>query len=105
MRIVPPFPVGPVAQWLEPAAHNGLVAGSSPAGPTNPPRGPLFSNRFGTTVEKVWECALAFCLRLKVFHPKAVAEVVREFGEVVTNWRDLRAVFPAIDQSIVGQEI
>jgi hypothetical protein len=25
---------GPVAQWLEPAAHNGLVAGSSPAGPT-----------------------------------------------------------------------
>ena len=29
------FPKGPVAQWLEPAAHNGLVAGSSPAGPTN----------------------------------------------------------------------
>jgi hypothetical protein len=28
-------PAGPVAQWLEPAAHNGLVAGSSPAGPTN----------------------------------------------------------------------
>jgi hypothetical protein len=27
-------PEGPVAQWLEPAAHNGLVAGSSPAGPT-----------------------------------------------------------------------
>ena len=26
--------VGPVAQWLELAAHNGLVAGSSPAGPT-----------------------------------------------------------------------
>jgi hypothetical protein len=25
---------GPVAQRLEPAAHNGLVAGSSPAGPT-----------------------------------------------------------------------
>ena len=28
-------PFGPVAQWLEPAAHNGLVAGSSPARPTN----------------------------------------------------------------------
>jgi hypothetical protein len=28
-------PVGPVAQWLEPAAHNGLVAGSSPARPTS----------------------------------------------------------------------
>ena len=27
-------PSGPVAQWLEPTAHNGLVAGSSPAGPT-----------------------------------------------------------------------
>ena len=26
---------GPVAQRLEPAAHNGLVAGSSPARPTN----------------------------------------------------------------------
>jgi hypothetical protein len=29
------LPAGPVAQWLEPAAHNGLVAGSSPAGPTS----------------------------------------------------------------------
>jgi hypothetical protein len=28
-------PIGPVAQWLEPAAHNGLVAGSSPARPTS----------------------------------------------------------------------
>jgi hypothetical protein len=27
--------VGPVAQWLEPAAHNGLVGGSSPSRPTN----------------------------------------------------------------------
>jgi hypothetical protein len=26
--------VGPVAQWLELTAHNRLVAGSSPAGPT-----------------------------------------------------------------------
>ena len=29
-----PRSAGPVAQWLEPAAHNGLVAGSSPARPT-----------------------------------------------------------------------
>ena len=28
-------PAGPVAQWLEPTAHNGLVPGSSPGGPTN----------------------------------------------------------------------
>ena len=27
-------PEGPVAQWLEPAAHNRLVGGSSPSGPT-----------------------------------------------------------------------
>src|SRR5262245_6560902 len=27
---------GPVAQWLEPAAHNGLVGGSNPPGPTRP---------------------------------------------------------------------
>jgi hypothetical protein len=27
-------PAGPVAQWLEPAAHNGLVPGSSPGRPT-----------------------------------------------------------------------
>jgi hypothetical protein len=26
--------VGPVAQWLEPTAHNGLVGGSNPPGPT-----------------------------------------------------------------------
>ena len=39
--LIPPFrsnsaprAAGPVAQWLEPAAHNGLVAGSSPARPT-----------------------------------------------------------------------
>ena len=25
---------GPVAQWLEPTAHNGLVGGSNPPGPT-----------------------------------------------------------------------
>src|SRR5262245_2001749 len=29
-----PACVGPVAQWLEPAAHNRLVGGSSPSGPT-----------------------------------------------------------------------
>ena len=29
-----PAVVGPVAQWLEPAAHNRLVGGSSPSGPT-----------------------------------------------------------------------
>ena len=28
--------MGPVAQWLEPAAHNGLVGGSSPSRPTTP---------------------------------------------------------------------
>src|SRR5579871_6236741 len=36
---------GPVAQWLEPAAHNGLVGGSSPPGPTT-----LFNDRQRGTV-------------------------------------------------------
>jgi hypothetical protein len=30
-----PERIGPVAQWLEPTAHNGLVGGSNPPGPTN----------------------------------------------------------------------
>jgi hypothetical protein len=41
-RLNRPLAAGPVAQWLEPAAHNGLVAGSSPAGPTK-----KFSNLSG----------------------------------------------------------
>src|SRR5262245_46191046 len=42
---------GPVAQWLEPAAHNGLVAGSSPAGPTN-----VFNSSEGCDIaaESLW---------------------------------------------------
>src|SRR5271166_2491873 len=40
-------PIGPVAQWLEPAAHNGLVAGSSPARPTIVPFIPCFHCGFG----------------------------------------------------------
>src|SRR5215471_5402303 len=30
-----PSAAGPVAQWLEPAAHNGLVPGSNPGRPTS----------------------------------------------------------------------
>jgi hypothetical protein len=39
VRVGLPAPerIGPVAQWLEPTAHNGLVGGSSPPGPTSPP--------------------------------------------------------------------
>jgi hypothetical protein len=40
-------PDGPVAQRLEPAAHNGLVAGSSPARPTTPSFRPLSFNALG----------------------------------------------------------
>jgi hypothetical protein len=36
VRVGLPAPerIGPVAQWLEPTAHNGLVGGSNPPGPT-----------------------------------------------------------------------
>ena len=39
---------GPVAQWLELAAHNGLVAGSSPAGHTTDPFAGLGRSAAGT---------------------------------------------------------
>src|SRR6266702_487121 len=60
----PAAAAGPVAQWLEPAAHNGLVAGSSPAGPTNeinylsilifstPPEIPTGSGTISTQITK-----------------------------------------------------
>ena len=35
--------LGGIAQWLEQAAHNRLVAGSSPAAPTKPYIKPIFS--------------------------------------------------------------
>ena len=38
-----PWRIGPVAQWLEPTAHNGLVGGSSPPGPTTHSPGLLVS--------------------------------------------------------------
>lgn len=37
-------PVGPVAQGLERAAHNRLVVGSIPTGPTRPPYNLNFSD-------------------------------------------------------------
>src|SRR5262249_55871411 len=41
---MPRPPLGPVAQRLEPTAHNGLVGGSSPPGPT------LFNDLSGALV-------------------------------------------------------
>jgi hypothetical protein len=41
---------GPVAQWLEPAAHNRLVAGSNPAGPT------IFNNLCGPSPADLEDC-------------------------------------------------
>gem|GEM_PF-5114661 len=43
---------GPLAQWLEPTAHNGLVAGSSPAGPTT--YRPSLQVRLILTSVKTW---------------------------------------------------
>ena len=40
LRFIPrERPVGPVAQWLEPAAHNGLVGGSKSLRPTKSSQG------------------------------------------------------------------
>lgn len=40
------FRAGPVAQWLEPAAHNRLVGGSSPSGPTNLHKSLILNDNF-----------------------------------------------------------
>src|SRR5262245_27178327 len=45
--------IGPVAQWLEPTAHNGLVGGSSPPGPT------IFNAFGGARCSIVRECSLS----------------------------------------------
>ena len=37
---------GGIAQWLEQAAHNRLVAGSSPAAPTKKPFGAIFLSQY-----------------------------------------------------------
>jgi len=44
---------GPVAQWLEPAAHNGLVGGSSPSRPTIHSANSVFSTR-SCFVPRIW---------------------------------------------------
>ena len=59
--------VGPVAQWLEPAAHNGLVAGSSPARPTNKSMILLYFSFFdelpracGTGAQECWSLGASY---------------------------------------------
>ena len=54
----PAAPGGPVAQWLEPAAHNGLVAGSSPAGPTTQFKGSASHPKFGAVIHSQIVCDL-----------------------------------------------
>ena len=57
---------GPVAQWLEPAAHNGLVAGSSPAGPTNTIGGHFLHcwKSLSVTADRAWlRCSRLLRLR------------------------------------------
>ena len=56
---------GPVAQWLEQSAHNALVGGSSPSGPTKPPE----KSKTSKTRRRTFEacdilCLVATCLRV-----------------------------------------
>jgi hypothetical protein len=68
---------GPVAQWLEPTAHNGLVAGSSPAGPTtHSRRTAIFRYRYG---KRAWRA---------VFMLGRVSALV----SAVVGWLDRRPV-------------
>ena len=53
VRLPAPERIGPVAQWLEPTAHNGLVGGSNPPGPT------IFNAFRVRTLLIVRECSLS----------------------------------------------
>jgi hypothetical protein len=89
---------GPVAQWLEPAAHNGLVAGSSPARPTNKIKN--LQNRFicwatdlatETLLLTNRQCCLVLIVRREVAividdHLFARSEEVRDLA----RWQPLR---------------
>ena len=44
--------IGTVAQWLEQVTHNLRVAGSSPAGSTNPPHFPNYRRLPGSSIKK-----------------------------------------------------
>ena len=46
--------IGTVAQWLEQVTHNLRVAGSSPAGSTNPPHFPNYRRLPGSNIKKIW---------------------------------------------------
>ena len=46
--------IGTVAQWLEQVTHNLRVAGSSPAGSTNPPHFPNYRRLPGSSIKKIW---------------------------------------------------
>ena len=53
--------IGTVAQWLEQVTHNLRVAGSSPAGSTNPPHSRITAD-FPITASKKRYGAFRFCL-------------------------------------------
>ena len=72
--------IGPVAQWLEPAAHNGLVGGSSPSRPTSHAR---VLARFASSVE-VLDISGGYRRR---FRPSAVSGVISRCGRCF--WRPL----------------
>ena len=63
---------GPVAQWLEPTAHNGLVGGSSPPGPTTYSRanGDFLKAR---KLPHIWRASL---LRVVLRRDRVVRDIV-----------------------------
>ena len=72
-------PEGPVAQWLEQPAHNRMVPGSSPGGPTTPPHAPERRPRPKRALRALKNGALgpsALCARSKT-EPSAQARSAR----------------------------
>src|SRR5262245_47158248 len=69
---------GPVAQWLEPTAHNGLVGGSSPPGPTS------LSNRLAVERTRAPRRCQRYCQRLRPAVAQRVRGATQVFGMVMT---------------------
>src|SRR6516165_4409267 len=71
---------GPVAQWLEPTAHNGLVGGSNPPGPT------IF-NAFHVRIRFERSRMFAFSSRISLVNrwSNGEAHLVRDEGVAGSN--------------------
>ncbi len=68
------FAQGPIAQWLEQAAHNGLVAGSNPAGS-------IFHAK--KRIARLVRNGISWAIRLLVRNPSPTAHASPDYFSLV----------------------